>query len=1241
MQDPHPPEVSPTSPILQKFQRMLPSLSLPPEQAQILYAVLSGRDVLAMPPLGELRTLYYQVLATLLPEVLLIFSPFIERMKNELVALEMQGISATMLHSGLSDYALAAQKERIRRKHFQIIFLSPGILERPGIRSFFITSTEISLIVVDEAHCFSMHAPGFRPTYFQIPKFLEELARSSTASSVLHTPSPASAERAPASVHPRTHAITSSALKSPVRPPVLALTLPTTRQVEQDIGRALWLPHPSQSVPSLSQDTKSPEALLSSSQDTTPQPALLSSSQDTTPQQALLSSSQDTTPQQALLSSSQDTTPQQASCASSLSLFSSPMMPPLLIRPVLERSNLFLAVHRPQKKVSFLLDFLRRHPHEAGIVYCSEHRLTEHLAQLLNRSGFPALAYHKGLPQAKRIAKLRAFHTGGQILVATPDPSFELNLRDIRFVVHYTLPESLDQYYQEIDRAGRDGLPAKCILLVHAQDLQLLKARFSQATLRFEKTPAAVCEVQHQLESMLHYAFTHQCLRTFLLDYFRRAPALSFDASSSSSNASTLAPASAFPSAAQSSPAASLPQTVNASTLAPASAFLSTAQSSPAASLPSPSSEAHVHVSSSPSSAMPLSYELLTLPARNRVLTSEELPADESLQSIRQYGRHPKNRVEKVSMQLKRAEKQHVFIRYADREFMMNRACKYDHLRKDPWDLATPGLRIQRFRPISIPRDACCINCNPEFLMEKERYGVNAILDRKERVKAQIALDQTDTSMLRKDQLWSAGEELYHFEAAVRERRAGRIMAERAIEYTKVLRSSSKPHRTPAPDFMTADALAVTQKKHAESASPSRYQDGPAMTMEDSLIASPCVSSSEETQNIENAVAAPITSPSISSISQRVQMAKLLEEARKEVSAEVRTQLLGNLKALRQKLAAEQDVPACTIFSNRTLVELCRRLPLTREECAEVYGVGAWKLAHYSDSFLAEIRSALDPHYVADVYEHVSAEITQVPVHAVRRACSEDAVRGPEHTVTYPLSAAVIKQTSECSSELQHSQYPRFTPEAEMLDFLEERYLQPRTKKRIVKKQEFYLTAEEAAAFTCPDGLRAPELAQRLNALVEKSEQISHGSNGVQAATTTQSLLNWDAASINAPISSSMVIPQRTLRAAQETNRAVRGARRKLSGAALERCLTELGYLECCEYTLAGRPRTLYLPGARGVAVGIGRRTRRSAHGLEYPVAVYSSAAAQWIAQLFVRAEDGIKNEDDQEMKSTLQAIEK
>lgn len=826
------------------------------------------------------------------------------------------------------------------------------------------------------------------------------------------------------------------------------------------------------------------------------------------------------------------------------------MMLPLLIRPVLERSNLFLAVHRPQKKVSFLLDFLRRHQHEAGIIYCSEHRLTEHLAQLLNRSGFLTLAYHKGLTQAERAAKLQMFHAGGQILVATPDPSFELELRDIRFVVHYTIPESLDQYYQEIDHAGRDGLPAKCILLANAQDLRLHKVRFSQAALRFGKTPAAALEVQRQLESMLHYAFTHQCLRAFLLDYFRHVPALFSDDAACSVNASTSAPA-----------------------FAPL--FHNERQDANRPPLNSTQTEGL------------FPYELITLPPRNRVLTSKELPADESLQSIRQYGRHPKNRIEKVSMQLKRAEKQHVFIRYADREFMMNRAYKYEHLRKDPWDLAVPGLRIQRFRPISIPRDTCCINCNPELLMEKERYGVNDILERKERVKAQIALDQTDTSVLRKEQLWNASEEIYHFEDAVKKRKPGRIMAERTVEYTKILPSPA-----------------------ACRISPSSHQ-GAQKT---------------EFPNVLQRKEALPTATSVSSLGQMMQRTKLLEDARREMSAEMRTQLLGNLKALRQKLATDQGVPVCTVFSNRTLVELCRLLPLTREECAQVYGVGAWKLAHYSDAFLSEIRNALHPHYVAEVYENVSveiaqsqhsakklggdgsisAEISRVSGYATGTISAESAIRdaasamGMNHsTALRPLlaPAAVIHQDSELPSESQYSRRLHFAPEAEMVAFLEEKYLQTRTKKRIVKKEEFYLTAEEAATFACPDGLRAPELAQRLNALVAESKQEQHKLAYAQAAYAAQ----------------------RGQGAARETDKTVRRNRKKLSGTAIERKLAELGYLECCEYTLAGRLRTLYLPGTRGAAVGIGRRTKRSAHGLEYPVAVFSIDAARWVATLFVR----------------------
>ena len=131
----------------------------------------------------------------------------------------------------------------------------------------------------------------------------------------------------------------------------------------------------------------------------------------------------------------------------------------------------------------------------------------------------------------------------------------------------------------------------------------------------------------------------------------------------------------------------------------------------------------------------PVDYEVITLPSRNRVLTSAELPVDESLRTIRQSGHYPKNRVQKVSMQLKRAEKQHIFIRYADQAYMKNQAYKYEHLRTDPWELCEPGIRVQRFRAFSIPRDSCCVNCDPEHFLEEDRYGISDTMGLQERMK--------------------------------------------------------------------------------------------------------------------------------------------------------------------------------------------------------------------------------------------------------------------------------------------------------------------------------------------------------------------------------------------------------------------------------------------------------------------------------------------------------------------------
>ena len=115
------------------------SMSLAQGYPLILSSILAGRDVLAMPPIGELRLQCYQQLAVQLPGITLIISPFTERMEKEKASLKKQGISAEMLHSALSDYAISARLERIRRKHFQMLHISPGLLERPEIRSFLLS----------------------------------------------------------------------------------------------------------------------------------------------------------------------------------------------------------------------------------------------------------------------------------------------------------------------------------------------------------------------------------------------------------------------------------------------------------------------------------------------------------------------------------------------------------------------------------------------------------------------------------------------------------------------------------------------------------------------------------------------------------------------------------------------------------------------------------------------------------------------------------------------------------------------------------------------------------------------------------------------------------------------------------------------------------------------------------------------------------------------------------------------
>ena len=1273
-------------------------MSLASAYVLIFSALESGRDVLAMPPVGSLRLDCYRQLVKQLPGITLIISSYKERMEKEIDILEKDGIPAAMLHSGLSDYAMVAQLERIRRRHFQVLFASPGLLEDPKMRSFLVFKTTISLIVIDEAQICSIHAPHFQPLYHSIPLLLKDLERHAAVKQASEEPtmpyrdaasdgvsieelrataasdgasiegSRAAAASDGTSIEGSPETTSSSAVHieaserrkftASSRPPVLALTLPTTRQMEQDIRHFFSLQHP------------------------------------------------------------------------------------LLVRHAFECPNLFLSVHRPQRKAPFLLDFLRRHEDEAGIIYCTEHRLTEHIAQLLNRSGFPALSYHAGLTREERMANARAFcagtassdqqtsgsrhpnarmtdahafcastassdrqtsgsrhpnarmtdartfcagvhssdqriqrpsthdaetHAAARILVVTPDPFLELDRSDVRFVLHYTMPESLERYYQELVHAGRDGLPAECILLANERDFELQRTKLEKVTLGYQAYPEAVAQVKRQLEAMRRYAMTHQCLRSFLRDYFGGADRTSV--TSQPDNVSIGAPPDspsqrAAGSSATGHAAIGAPLDSPSQRAAGRSAPGQVSISAPADPSVRAAENHHNRISMDEKKLAstgedPVDYEVITLPSRNRVLTSAELPVDESLRTIRQSGHYPENRVQKVSMQLKRAEKQHIFIRYTDQAYMKNQAYKYEHLRTDPWELCEPGIRVQRFRAFSIPRDSCCVNCDPEHFLEEDRYGISDTMGLQERMREHRHQLETDMDVGRKIRLWKAGEKPYHFDYDAHTKCTGRIMAMRKVEYQKTAAtmatvlgpssessietlahastapgaSSSMPEypaddRLPATTPCEDNASALTGDGEAGSVGYARTSDDEAGRGGCAWIGDNGADSAGNARTSDDEAEA--------------QQLRLLENARLEISPEMRTHLLGNLKALRKRLAMERSVQAYLIFTDKSLVEMCRMLPLTREEFARVYGVGQRKLALHYEAFTDEIRKALDPAYVADFYENVSEEM-QVDMQDGTGACvtrertgmndSADAARVKRAPGTFApssnpvLPTSVIKPIPQERSESQRNPKYRFIPDDVLLAFLEEKYLQQRTRKQVKKKQDFFLTVAEAASFRCADGLRSPEIAALLNALVAEAEETSSMNSPIASIAVGASDNESTSAAVatenpfETQISDAVAIENRGELTSQPKLR-IR-ERKKLSGATIDRKLAGLGYLELSEFSFTGRPYQAYLPTTKGEAAGIALGTRRSQGGVDYPTAYFSAAAASWIATLFVR--DGTK----------------
>ncbi|WBU60147.1 DNA helicase RecQ [Paracoccus albus] len=363
-----------------------------PGQQEIVSAVASNQNVLAIMPTGGGKSLCYQLPALMRDGVTVVISPLIALMRDQVRAMREAGVAAGALTSGNTEAETDDVFAAIRERSLKLLYMAPERLASGGTLNL-LRRAGVTAIAVDEAHCVSQWGHDFRPDYLRIGE-----------------------------------------LKRTLNVPLSAFTATADAETRAEIVTRLF-------------GGAEPVTFLRG----------------------------------------------------------------------FDRPNIHLAFQPKNQPRRQIMDFVAARPGQSGIVYCGSRAKTETLAAALNAAGHPALHYHGGMEaDARREAEARFQREDGLIVAATVAFGMGIDKPDIRWVAHADLPKSIEAYYQEIGRAGRDGAPAETLTLYGPDDIRMRRAQIDEGLAENDRKDAD----HARLNALLGLAEATACRRVLLLAYF-------------------------------------------------------------------------------------------------------------------------------------------------------------------------------------------------------------------------------------------------------------------------------------------------------------------------------------------------------------------------------------------------------------------------------------------------------------------------------------------------------------------------------------------------------------------------------------------------------------------------------------------------------------------------------------------------------------------------------------------------